>query len=91
MNRRDSVHALVAWFNCDFSNFKNSFNLDTSPYSKYTHWKHTIFYLDKVLDVQKGDVLKGNIAVRKSIVNFRELDVKISYHMNTEQTIRNYV
>lgn len=28
-----------------------------------------------------GDVLEGSIAVRQSKENFRELDIKISYHM----------
>ncbi len=36
--------------------------------------------MEKDLWVQKGDVLYGSIAVRKSTSNFRDLDVKISYH-----------
>jgi len=34
------------------------------------------------MNVAAGDVLKGSIAVRKSKSNFRELDVKISYHLD---------
>jgi type I protein arginine methyltransferase len=57
-------------------------SLSTSPYKKYTHWKQTVFYFDDTINVKKGDKLSGSIAVRKSRQNFRELDVKISYHFD---------
>jgi hypothetical protein len=37
------------------------------------------------IDVKRGDVIKGSIANRKSLVNFRELDIKISYHIENER------
>eukprot|EP00349_Pseudokeronopsis_sp_Brazil_P011629 CAMPEP_0202977606 /NCGR_PEP_ID=MMETSP1396-20130829/84347_1 /ASSEMBLY_ACC=CAM_ASM_000872 /TAXON_ID= /ORGANISM="Pseudokeronopsis sp., Strain Brazil" /LENGTH=193 /DNA_ID=CAMNT_0049716381 /DNA_START=727 /DNA_END=1309 /DNA_ORIENTATION=+ len=77
----DKVHALVAWFDVQFSKLQNPVTLSTSPYKKYTHWKQTVFYLDHDLQVAEGDWIKGSIAVRQSKVNFRELDVKISYHI----------
>ena len=49
-------------------------------FSRGTHWKETIFYLKKDVNVNRHNFLKGSIAVRKSHVNFREFDVKISYH-----------
>ena len=82
--RRDRVHGLVAWFDTHFSDLENPVTLSTSPYKKYTHWKQVVFYMDHDLDVEKGDTLKGSIAVRKSKTNFRELDIKISYHLNGE-------
>ena len=36
--------------------------------------------MEEDLDVREGDVIYGSIACRKSTSNFRELDVKISYH-----------
>ena len=60
----DRVHGVVAWFDCEFSNLRNKFTLSTSPYKKYTHWKQTILYTDKDIEVKKGEVLKGSIAVR---------------------------
>jgi type I protein arginine methyltransferase len=82
INRDDKVHAVVAWFDTIFSGLKNPVTLSTSPYKKYTHWKQVVFYLDHDMKVQEGDVLEGSIAVRKSKANFRELDLKFSYHMN---------
>lgn len=54
--------------------------LSTSPYKKYTHWKQTVFYMEQDLDVREGDTIYGSVACRQSTTNFRELDVKISYH-----------
>ena len=52
------------------------------PFSKATHWKHVVFYTEKDLFIEKGEVLRGSIAVRKNTTNFRELDIKISYHLD---------
>ena len=82
MERTDKVHAVVAWFDTIFSDLTNPITLSTSPYKKYTHWKNVVFYLDKDLKVEQGDVLKGSVAVRKSKTNFRELDLKFSYHID---------
>jgi protein arginine N-methyltransferase 1 len=39
INRDDTVHALIAWFDTPFENLENPNNLSTSPYKKATHWK----------------------------------------------------
>jgi len=65
--------------------------LSTSPFSEYTHWKQSVFYLDQNLIVRPGDKLHGSIAVRKSKTNFRELDIKISYHINAPQCNKDFV
>jgi hypothetical protein len=75
-----TFHGLVSWFDTPFDSVENKVNLSTSPYRAYTHWKHVTFYIDEPFGVKKGDKLSGSIAVRKSKTNFRELDVKISYH-----------
>lgn len=90
ITRNDKVHALVSWFDCHFSDLENPVTLSTSPYRKYTHWKNVVFYTDYNMRVSKGDVLHGSIAVRKSKTNFRELDVKISYHLDGDQDRRNF-
>ncbi len=47
---------------------------------KDTHWKQTIFYFEETINVRKGDIIEGSIAVKKSEKNFRDLDIKISVH-----------
>ncbi|MFN9907168.1 MAG: hypothetical protein ACK56F_13795 [bacterium] len=29
--------------------------MTTSPYSKYTHWKQSVLYLERPLTVRRGD------------------------------------
>jgi hypothetical protein len=90
-NHNDKCHALVSWFDTDFENLEKPIVLTTSPYCTPTHWKQVVFYLDHELIVRKGEVLKGSIAVRKSKTNFRELDVKISYHFDGSQCSEHFV
>jgi len=41
-----------------------------------------VLYLEKNLQVRVGDILEGSIAIRQATENFRELDIKVSYHIN---------
>ena len=83
--RKDTCSGLCGWFDIEFGNLPNKVQFTTGPFGKWTHWKETIFYTNKDFQVEKGDVLKGSIAVRKSLSNFRELDVKISYHVTKDE------
>lgn len=91
MNRNDKVHGLIAWFDAEFSDLKNPITLSTSPFKKYTHWKQVVFYMDHNLTVDEGEVLHGSIAVKKSKNNFRELDIKISYHFDGYHIQKDFV
>jgi len=51
---------------------------------KSTHWKQAVFYLDDEIAIKKGEQLKGSILVKKDTKNPRELNIKISYHLNEE-------
>lgn len=89
--RNDTVHGIISWFDIYFDKLPNKVYFTTSPYEKATHWKQVIFYSDKDIQVDKGDVLKGSIAVRKSEVNFRELDVRMSYHFNGRSGKKDFI
>ena len=86
----DKVHALVAWWDCEFSRLEKPITLSTSPFQKATHWKQTVLYLEHDIQVQKGDIISGSIANRKSKTNFRELDIKVSYHVNSDTVKRDF-
>lgn len=83
MNYNDRVHGLIAWFDTPFTRLTRPNLLSTSPYKKYTHWKQTVLYSEEDIEVRQNDVMTGSIAVRQSATNFRELDIKISYHIDT--------
>lgn len=38
-NRHDKVHALIAWFDVEFSDLQHPITLSTSPFLTHTHWK----------------------------------------------------
>ena len=83
--RDDRFSGLVAWFDTGFTKLTNKYNLTTSPYKKSTHWSQTIFYTKNDLKVKKGDKVTGSIAVKKAKINFRQLDIKISYNVPKEK------
>lgn len=76
----DKVYAIVFWFDVFFENLQHPVTLSTSPFSKYTHWKQSVLYLDQPLLLRKGDELYGSIALRQDRINFRELNIKMSFH-----------
>lgn len=79
----DLCHAYIVWWDCDFPG-DEKVTLHTGPMHQYTHWKQTVFYMDQVLDLKKGDHIKGKIASRPNSTNPRELDVEISWKVDTE-------
>jgi len=85
MNYTDNVHALVTWFDCCFSDLERPAVLSTSPFKNYTHWKQSVFYLDLPINARKGDVLYGSFCARQDKDNFRELNIKVSYHIDAPQ------
>ena len=91
MEYDDYVHGLIAWFDTPFTRLTRPTLLSTSPLKKCTHWKQTVFYTEKDIEVRKGDILQGSIAVRQSKTNFRELDIKISYHIDTPSQKKDFV
>ena len=57
--------------------------LSTSPQSKETHWKQTIFLLDNGFEVNEGEIIKGMIKAATNKKNYRALDIKIYFQTNT--------
>jgi type I protein arginine methyltransferase len=49
------------------------------PFSQYTHWKQTVFYLDEVLLVTEGDTIEGKLSCQQNKKNKRDLDIVIEY------------
>jgi protein arginine N-methyltransferase 1 len=77
--RDDYCHALVVSFDIEFSKCHKKIYFSTAPGSPYTHWKQTVFYLDEVLSVKKGEEIRGEFVCKPGAKNPRELDISISY------------
>ncbi|KHJ32984.1 putative histone-arginine methyltransferase carm1 [Erysiphe necator] len=86
--RDDFIHALIAWFDIDFTACHKPIRFSTGPHTKYTHWKQTVFYLKDVLTVQQGEQIQGTLENKPNQKNKRDLDVKINYRLITEDTNR---
>lgn len=86
--RDDFVHALVAWFDIDFTACHKPIRFSTGPHTKYTHWKQTVFYFKEVLTVQQGEEVSCNLVVKPNEKNRRDLDIKITYNLETEDGTR---
>ncbi|XP_058944390.2 protein arginine N-methyltransferase 3 isoform X1 [Pocillopora verrucosa] len=70
--------AFIAYFDIFFEkNCDKKVNFSTSPSDSTTHWKQTVFYLEKPISVTQGQVLEGFLSCTKSVKDPRSLDIKI--------------
>jgi len=82
--RDDYCHALVVYFDIEFSKCHKPIYFSTGPFAQYTHWKQTVFYLNDVLSMKKGEEIRGEFSCKPSQRNHRELDISISYNFRGE-------
>ncbi|PNH42412.1 hypothetical protein VD0003_g9804 [Verticillium dahliae] len=88
VRRDDFVHAVVAWFDIDFTAAHKPIRFSTGPHTKYTHWKQTVFYLKEMLTVQHGEEIDMTIDVNPNEKNRRDLDIAIDYKLQTSDATR---
>ena len=88
VQRNDYIHALIAWFDIDFTCCHVPIKFSTGPHTKYTHWKQTVFYLRDVLTVELGETVTGTLASKRNAKKPRDLDIKIDYQLETEDPTR---
>jgi protein arginine N-methyltransferase 1 len=88
VRRNDFVHAIIAWFDIEFAACHKPIKFSTGPHTKYTHWKQTVFYLRDVLTVDTGEKIRGVLENMPNEKNRRDLDIKISYKLETEDPHR---
>jgi len=86
--RSDFIHAIIAWFDIDFTACHKPIRFSTGPHTKYTHWKQTVFYLRDVLTVEHGENVIGFLENKPNDKNKRDLDIKISYTLETQDESR---
>jgi protein arginine N-methyltransferase 1 len=78
----------VSWFDIDFTACHKPIRFSTGPHTKYTHWKQTVLYFKDVLTVQEGEQIQCNLDVRPNDKNRRDLDISVSYKLETEDPNR---
>jgi type I protein arginine methyltransferase len=88
VRRNDFIHALIAWFDIEFSCCHKPIKFSTGPHTKYTHWKQTVFYIKDVLTVETNERVNGMLSNKPNEKNRRDLDIQISYKLETEDPHR---
>jgi len=77
--RDDYCHALVASFDIEFTKCLKPITFSTGPHAQYTHWKQTVFYLNDVLSMKRGEEIRGEFFCKPGSKNPRDLEISISY------------
>ncbi|KXS19104.1 S-adenosyl-L-methionine-dependent methyltransferase [Gonapodya prolifera JEL478] len=80
--RDDFIHAFIVWFDIGFESCHKPIRFSTGPYSQYTHWKQTVFYLRDYLTIKQGEVVEGELECKPNARNPRDLDFKIRVKFN---------
>jgi len=75
--RNDYLHALVAYFECAFTQIHKPIGFSTAPFARYTHWKQTIFYLRDGITICSGEEVEGEISCQPNRRNRRDLDIAV--------------
>jgi len=78
--RDHECNCLVGYFDIPFdTKAPTPVSFCTGPASTNTHWKQTLFYLEKPVQLAKGESLEGTIEVKKNAGNARCLDISLTY------------
>ena len=82
IKRDDDMHALVTFFNIEFTKCHHKVAFSTGPDARHTHWKQTIFYLDDFPFCKKGAEVNGEFSMKPNTRNVRNLDFEIKVDFN---------
>ncbi|XP_071415204.1 protein arginine N-methyltransferase 3 isoform X3 [Pithys albifrons albifrons] len=78
--------AVAGYFDIFFEkNCHNKVSFSTGPQCDKTHWKQTVFLLEKPIPVEAGEELRGKITVRRNRKDPRSLFITLSVK-DTQQT-----
>ncbi|XP_075282901.1 protein arginine N-methyltransferase 3 isoform X3 [Opisthocomus hoazin] len=80
------IKAVAGYFDIFFEkNCHNKVLFSTGPQCTKTHWKQTVFLLEKPIPVEAGEALRGKITVRKNRKDPRSLFITLAVK-DTQQT-----
>jgi len=77
--KRDTVSALVIYFDLEFSQYHRGVVLSSAPGGEWTGYKQTFFYLKHDLELTKEDTITGSVDISMKATNNRAIDINVSY------------
>lgn len=82
-----TINAICGWFECFFDAVQLTEHvcLPTSPLTKATHWKQTLFLLKNPVELKLGDRFEGQITVNRQENNARALHVEFAFRNGDKQ------
>jgi len=84
IKKNDYMHALVCFFNIEFSKCHKRVGFSTAPEAPYTHWKQTVFYMEDYLVCKTGEEVTGSFKMKPNTRNVRDLDFEVTIDFNGE-------
>eukprot|EP00074_Homo_sapiens_P107519 XP_024304080.1 protein arginine N-methyltransferase 3 isoform X3 [Homo sapiens] len=85
ITRTSMCTAIAGYFDIYFEkNCHNRVVFSTGPQSTKTHWKQTVFLLEKPFSVKAGEALKGKVTVHKNKKDPRSLTVTLTLNNSTQ-------
>ncbi|KXJ71097.1 protein arginine N-methyltransferase 1-like [Aedes albopictus] len=88
VKRNDYVHALVTYFNVEFTSCRHRVGFSTSPLGPLTHWKQMVFYLadddhEDSMVVKKGELIRGRFGMKSKETRGRypeaDFEIRVSF------------
>ncbi|XP_041857872.1 protein arginine N-methyltransferase 2 [Melanotaenia boesemani] len=86
VERSGVFHGFTAWFTVHFESLEAggaTAELNTGPSSESTHWKQTLFMLDRPISVCTGDSISGSIVLRRNPVWRRHMTVTLLWTISS--------
>ncbi|XP_032384978.1 protein arginine N-methyltransferase 2 [Etheostoma spectabile] len=79
-------HGFTSWFTVHFESLETggaTVELNTGPNSQPTHWKQTLFMLDRPVSVHAGDSISGTILLRRNPFWRRHMTITLHWSINS--------
>lgn len=75
--KEGSLTSFVGYFDTFFELPIKKISFSTSPNDKPTHWKQVVFFIEKPIKVNKGDIINGKILCTRNVKDMRSLHITI--------------
>ncbi|KAG7503399.1 arginine N-methyltransferase 2 [Solea senegalensis] len=88
VERSGVFHGFTAWFTAHFESLETegaTVELNTGPNSEPTHWKQTLFMLDRPVRVYEGDSISGSIVLHRNPIWRRHMTVTLQWNINSSK------